>query len=119
VNTDNTEQQMVGGEDVRDELDDLLVDELNSQPRPGDYTDDEAHEAAAANYLDKLGDNIMQLISRHCIAKKAVADAVPKSFRAKMGTDVGQLWGSADATDGYNEALRDVRQALSLGEQDG
>lgn len=44
--------------------------------------------------------------------KKDIDSVVPKSYKAKVGLDVAQLWDSQDATDGYNQALKDVRERL-------
>ena len=69
----------------------------------------------------KLPDNnregLKQAILTHYIKKSDVLDivmgAIPKDYPRKVGLNFAQLWDSADATDGYNQALRDVEQALT------
>ena len=44
---------------------------------------------------------------------EAVLEAIPTSYAKSVGLDVAQLWGSQDATDGYNQACSDLRQAIA------
>lgn len=45
-------------------------------------------------------------------ALKVALEIIPKSYKHKVGLDVAQLWDSQDATDGYNQALKDVIKAF-------
>lgn len=49
----------------------------------------------------------------------AVIQALPKSYAEHVKQDVASLWGSADATDGYNQALEDTRKLLLAAKSGG
>lgn len=42
-----------------------------------------------------------------------VLGCLPKNYAAKVGLNVAELWNSMDATDGYNQCLKDVRQLIA------
>lgn len=44
---------------------------------------------------------------------QAIEAELPNSFKQKAGLDVALLWDSQDATDGYNQALQDIKATLN------
>ena len=74
---------------------------------------------ASGNYLtcsqyDCPNPDYTDALAKSMISRKAVEEALPKSYKHKVGLDIALLWDSQDATDGYNQAILDIRTALGM-----
>lgn len=66
-----------------------------------------------AQIVNSLTDRVSEFITaREKAHNRQLLEAILEQvvpYKTKMGLDVAQLWDSADATDGYNQAISDVQ----------
>jgi hypothetical protein len=119
VTDDNTEQQAVGGEELSQRIADIFgLDHPHDDPSDDAwllYTYNQYGEPVeSANYTDAVFE-LEQLISRHYIAKEAVAAAIPKiSYKHLRWCQTRYEEACTCGLSRRNDVIRDFHKALNL-----